>query len=36
MTTLFWLRYPFLLCFLALVVGFVYLTYIRNGKSRWL
>jgi hypothetical protein len=35
-TTLFWLRYPFLGSFLALVAWFVYVTYIRSGKSKWM
>jgi hypothetical protein len=36
MTRLFWLRYPFLIGFLALVVWFLYVTYTRNGKSKWM
>ncbi len=36
MTTLFWLRYPFFICFLAIVAGFVYFTYIRNEKNKWM
>lgn len=36
MTTLFWLRYPFLLCFLAAAAFLAYASYKRNGKSKWL
>ena len=36
MTTLWWLRYPFLLFFLALIVWFAYVLCTRTGKDKWL
>ena len=34
--TLWWLRYPFLTIFLALIVWFVYVLFARTGKDKWL
>jgi hypothetical protein len=36
MTTLWWLRYPFLLLFLALIVWFAYVLCTKAGKDKWL
>ena len=36
MTTLFWLRYPFLICFLLGAVWLAYAAWVRHGKNRWL
>jgi hypothetical protein len=36
MTTLFWLRLPFLFGFLAIVAWFVWMTFSKNGKSKWM
>lgn len=36
MTTLWYLRYPFVTIFLALVVWFAYVLYNRSGKDKWL
>lgn len=36
MTTLWWLRVPFLLFFLALIVWFLYVLSRRIGKDKWL
>lgn len=34
MTTLWWLRYPFLVLFLALIMWFAYALYRRAGQER--
>ena len=36
MSTLWWLRYPFLTIFLALIVWFAYVLFTRTGKDKWL
>lgn len=36
MTTLWWLRYPFLIVFLALIVWFAYVLFTKIGKEKWL
>ena len=36
MTTLFFLRYPFLICFLLAAVWLAYAAYTRGGKNKWL
>lgn len=36
MARLWWLRYPFLTTFLALIVWFVYVLYNKTGKNKWL
>jgi hypothetical protein len=36
MTSLYWVRYVFLACFLAFVVCFAITVYVKNGKSKWM
>ena len=36
MTTLYWLRYPFLVCFLLAALWLAWSAYARNGKNKWL
>jgi hypothetical protein len=36
MSTLYWLRIPFVISFLALTLWFVYIVYRNSGKGTWL